>query len=211
MRGGSDMDRPYVVTERVPGVSLNELTYRRPEVLEKHKVTIAYQLGMHMAFAYVFGSKDGYQTNYLFDPVDRLLTRIDKEVFLEVPSDPAGTLADGDVYTQEVAACELANLKYIPSFRKKEGRPPILMAFRQGFLDKYDHIKDKKERFLELVDEARAMWKKLKSPEDEGGYHEETGSIRASVTHLIDQDPESVFKRLLTARQEVERGEYTKS
>lgn len=196
------MDRSYAVMERLAGSTLNELTYRRPEVLEDNKVTIAYQLGMHMAFAYVFGSKDGYQTNYLFDTSEKLLTRVDKEVFLEVPYDATKTLEDGDKYTQEIAACELSNLKYIPSFRKKDTRPYVLMAFKQGFLDKYSDIKEKEEDLLSLVEETRDNWLQIKGLQSSKEYDTETEHILEAVKYLIDQEPEHVYQRLLKAKKE---------
>ncbi|MBD3388108.1 MAG: hypothetical protein GF416_03590 [Candidatus Altiarchaeales archaeon] len=203
-------DRAFVVMDRVPGSTLNELTYRRPEVLEEHKITIAYQLGMHMAFAYVFGSKDGYQTNYIFNPVDKILTRVDKESFLDVPDDPHTTLEEGNVYTQEIAACELSNLKYIPSFRSNEDRPKVLFAFKQGFMDKYEDIKEKKNELLGLVDETRETWLRIEPPREMDEYHEETRFIRVTVEHLMDQDPVHVLNRLVKAKEEVDRGEYKK-
>lgn len=196
--------------DRLPGSTLNELTYRRPEILEEHKVSIAYQLGMHMVFSYVFGAKDGYQTNYVFDPVSRILTRIDKESFFEVPVDPKGTLSEGDDYTQEIAACELSNLKYIPSYRRTETRHLILFAFRQGFLDKYGDIKSKSEELLSMVAETRATWLDIKPVEDLEEYGSETRHIHTAIEYLIQQDPERVFDRLLKAKAEVDTGKYSK-
>ena len=203
-------DSAYVVMDRLPGATLNELTYRRPEVIEKNMVTISYQLGMHMAFSYIFGAKDGYQTNYVFDPVSKLLTRIDKESFLEVPNNPTSTLSDGDDYTQEIAACELTNLKYIPSFREPATRPKVLYAFKQGFLDKYSDIKSKKDDLLTMVQETRGAWAKMKPPEDEQEYAQITSQIKDAVQHLITQESELVFQRLVAAKKEVDEGKYKK-
>jgi hypothetical protein len=203
-------DRSYVVMDRLPGRTLNELTYRRPEVLEEHKVTIAYQLGMHTAFSYVFGAKDGYQTNYVFDPTTKILTRIDKESFLDVPVDAYTTLSEGDSYTQEIAACELTNLKYIPSFRNGESRTKLLYAFRQGFLDKYSDIREKRPELVEMVQEARRTWFRLKPVEDSEEYEEDTKRVVSAVDHLVGQNPEDVFARLLNAKSEVDSGNYRK-
>ncbi|MFH1403456.1 MAG: hypothetical protein ABIH11_04225, partial [Candidatus Altiarchaeota archaeon] len=144
-------DRDYVVMDRLPGVTLNELTYRRPEVLDENKIGIAYQLGIHSAYAYVFGVRDGFQTNYVFNPLNKILTRIDKEAFLEVPEDHEATLSGDDVYTREIAGCELNNLKYIPSFRTGSEREDILRAFTVGFKDKYEDIVLKKDKLLRIV------------------------------------------------------------
>ena len=203
-------DRSYVVMDRLPGATLNELTYRRPEILEEHKVTIAYQLGMHMAFAYVFGAKDGFQTNYIFDTVSKILTRIDKESFFDMPVDPDVSFEDNDEYTQEIAACELSNLKYIPSFRKAETRPQVIIAFRQGFIDKYQDIKDMRGRLLEMTLNARKTWKGFRQIEDMIEYDQDTDRIHAKVAKLIDQDPDKVFDRLLKAKAEVDTGRYAK-
>jgi hypothetical protein len=203
-------DRAYVVMDRLPGHTLNELTYRRPEVIEEHKVTIAYQLGMHTAFSYVFGAKDGYQTNYIFDPVSKILTRIDKESFLEMPSN-ADTFADKDTYTQEIAACELTNLKYIPSFRNNESRHKLLYAFKQGFMDKYSDIMYKRDDLLTMVRETRMAWLRMKPVEDPEEYEEETKSIIEMAYALIGQNPEDVYNRLIKAKKEVDSGEYKKT
>ena len=197
-------DKPYVVMDRLPGTTLNELAYLRPEILEEHKVTIAYQLGMHTAFSYVFGCKDGFQTNYLFNPVTKILTHIDKESFLDLPKDPSKTLAEGDGYTQEIAACELANLKYLPSFRTPEYHSKLIIAFRQGFLDKYEDIKYKKEELFKMVSGARTAWMKVKPVEGFEEYGKETRQMTAAVGQLIDQDPEDVFDRLLKAKKEAD-------
>ncbi|MFH0861706.1 MAG: hypothetical protein V1875_01630 [Candidatus Altiarchaeota archaeon] len=204
-------DKPYVVMDRLPGTTLNELAYLRPEILEENKVTIAYQLGMHTAFSYVFGSKDGFQTNYLFNPVTKILTHIDKESFLELPKDPAKTLQDSDGYSQEIAACELTNLKYLPSFRSPEYRSKLIIAFRQGFQDKYEDIKYKKEELLKMVSGARTAWMKVKPVEDYMGYEEETRQMMATVGLLIDQNPDDVFDRLLKAKKEADTGRYAKN
>jgi hypothetical protein len=190
--------------DRLPGTTLNELTYLRPEILEEHKVTVAYQLGMHTAFSYVFGCKDGYQTNYLFNPVTKILTHIDKESFLELPPEPSKTLADGDKYTQEIASCELTNLKYIPSFRDGGYRTKLIIAYRQGFLDKYADIKYKKEELVKMVSGARMAWSKVKTIANQSEYDRETRIITQTINELIDQNPEEVADRLLKARKEVE-------
>jgi hypothetical protein len=197
-------DRSYAVMERLPGRTLNELTYLQPELLEDNMVTIAYQLGMHTTFSYVFGAKDGYQTNYVFDPVSKILTRIDKERFLEMPADPKTTLSDGDSYTQEIAACELTNLKYIPSFRSENSRHKVMYAFRQGFLDKYEDIKYKKAELIGMVSDARETWLKHKPVEDLDEYAQGTKHIISAVGRLIDHDPKSVFDRLLKAKMEID-------
>jgi len=200
--------RAYVVMDRLPGVTLNELAYRRPEIIEDNRVTISYQLGMHAGFAFVFGAKDGYQTNYIFDSVSKILTRIDKESFLEVPDEPRNTLSDDDRYTQEIAACELSNLKYIPAFRDSETRPKIIYAFRQGFIDKYADIKYKKDDLIGLVMESRGTWLKLKPESDPGEYEGETRKLIEKVSEMIDLEPEAVFDRLMKAKIEVDAGRY---
>jgi hypothetical protein len=203
-------DRSYVVMERLPGATLNELTYRRPEVIEDNMVTISYQLGMHMAFSYVFGAKDGFQTNYVFDHSNKILTRIDKESFLEMPANAATTLSDDDTYTQEIAACELTNLKYIPSFRSPDTRPKVLYAFRQGFFDKYEDIKYKRDELTQMVSDIRGTWKRMRPVEDLSEYEEETKHTVESVRMLIDQKADDVFARLLKAKIEVDSGKYRK-
>ncbi len=195
-------DRAYAVMDRVPGATLNELTYRRPEIIEDNRVTIAYQLGMHAAFSFVFGARDGYQTNYVFNPVDKILTRIDKESFLEMPEDPANVMSEGDAYTQEIAACELSNLKYIPAFRKKDTRPQVLLAFKQGFLDKYEDIKKREKRLLDLVQETRDTWLRIRPVREVDEYNSDTRYVKESVKHLISLDPGEAFNRLLKAKQE---------
>ncbi|MCX6694797.1 MAG: hypothetical protein NTU61_00670 [Candidatus Altiarchaeota archaeon] len=201
-------DRSFVLMDRLAGWTLNEMTYLKPDVLEEHKISIAYQLGMHAAFSYAFGVTDGFQTNYMFDPVTNILTRIDKDVFLQVPSNPKDTLMDHDDYTQEISSCELSNLKYIPSFRRAEDRTDVLLAFKTGFLDKYSEMKEKRDKLLHLVYETRETWKKISNPRDILGFEAETRRIVESVSILLDQDSEKVLKRLFEAKAEVDRGEY---
>ena len=201
-------DKPYVVMDRLPGTTLNELSYLRPEILEEHKVTIAYQLGMHTAFSFVFGSKDGFQTNYLFNPVTKILTHIDKESFLELPKDSSKVLEDGDRYTQEIVACEFTNLKYIPSFRNNESRTKLLIAYRQGFLDKFEDIKFKKDELVRMVAGARMAWLRVKPPQNVEDYEQETLTLLDTVAALIDLNSEEVFDRLLKAKKEVDSGRY---
>jgi hypothetical protein len=196
--------------DRVPGVTLNELTYRRPEVLDENMIGIAYQLGIHSAFAYIFGVKDGYQTNYIFNPVNKLLTRIDKDTFLNVPDDPGSTFSDNDAYTQEIAACELNNLKYIPSFRSGDDREEILRAFKVGFMEKYGDVKAKRERLLELVRKTREKWMEVRPPLKKVDYVRETEGIVAVVDALIGQDPEAVIGRLFRAKAEFDRSVHQK-
>ena len=196
--------------DRLPGNTLNELTYRKPEVLDTHQVTIAYQLGMHTTFSYVFGAKDGYQTNYVFDQLTKMLTRIDKESFFELPKNPRETLTDGDTYTQEISACELTNLKYIPSYRDKTKRVKVMLAYETGFKDKYADIKYKKNDILDLVDATRAAWVEIAQVLDMNEYLIETKRIRDNVEALIDQNPQNVYKRLLKAKLEVDSGQYSR-
>jgi len=201
-------DRSFILMDRLSGWTLNEMTYRKPDILEEHKISIAYQLGMHAAFSYVFGVKDGFQTNYVFDSVSTILTRIDKEVFLAVPKSPNETLLDHDDYTQEIASCELSNLKYIPSYRQGERRGEIILAFKTGFSDKYEEMRQKRKRLVELVEETRHRWKRISNPADPAGYDSETARIAEIVGVLLDQDPDKVLKRLFEAKVEVDRGEY---
>jgi len=204
------LDRPYVVMDRLPGATLNELAYRRPEIIEDNMVTIAYQLGMHLAFSYVFGVKDGFQTNYVFDASTKILTRIDKESFLDMPSDAKTTLEGGDRYTQEISACEVSNLKYIPSFRSEKSRYKVMYAFRQGFLDKYADIKAKRDELLRMVLDTRQTWLKIRPAEDPEEYEDDTRHIVKAVSHLAEQKPEDVFERLMKAKAEVDTGRYKK-
>jgi hypothetical protein len=190
------VDSAYVVMDRLPGATLNELTYRRPEVIDENWVTIAYQLGMHMAFSFVFGARDGYQTNYIFNPESRILTRIDKESFLEVPFD-----ADSEDYYAEIASCELGNLKYIPGFRDSERKGKVLYAFKQGFLDKYGDISGKRDELLDMVEDARETWLKSKQVHDIEDYRTGTKKIRQAVGKLMVLDPEEAFDRLIKARK----------
>ena len=103
--------KSYVVMDYVPGKTLNELAYKDPNVIEENKIRIAFQLGMHTAFSYVFWLKDGYQSNYIFDSNKKTVTRIDNERFLHVPEDPENTLDDFHPYAQAIASCELENMK----------------------------------------------------------------------------------------------------
>jgi len=201
-------DRSFVLMDRLPGWTLNEMTYLKPDVLEDNKIAIAYQLGMHAAFAYVFGVTDGFQTNYIFDPVTRILTRIDKEIFLSVPKNPGHALLDHDEYTQDVSSCELSNLKYIPSYRHSDSRGEVVLSFKAGFLDKYAEMRKKRERLIALVKETRDTWKRISSPADILAFDSETLRIVQVVGALMDHDPEKVLKRLFEAKAEVDRGEY---
>ncbi|HHQ45521.1 MAG TPA: hypothetical protein ENN13_05265 [Candidatus Altiarchaeales archaeon] len=198
-------DKSFTVMDRLPGYTLSELTYKRPEILEEHKIDIAFQLGMHTVFSYVFGVRDGYQTNYIYDPVSRLLTRIDKERFLEVPDSPRKTLEDNDAYTQEIASCELSNLKYVPSFRTGEERGVVVKALESGFMEKYREVKVKKQELLELVRQTRNTWFELNPRFDKSLYGSETEIIVGTVSYLIDQDALLVWKRLVKAKIEVDR------
>jgi hypothetical protein len=200
----------YAVMDRLPGATLNELTYKRPEVIEDNRITIAYQLGMHMAFSFVFGAKDGYQTNYIFDPVSRMLTRLDRESFFDLPLEAEDILCENDRYTQEIAACELSNLKYIPSFRDSKTKTQILYAFKTGFLDKLDDIKRNNDKISDLIGETRLMWLDIKPVEDLIEYNDETRQIKKIVEELTRLDGEKIFKRLLKAKKEVEEGKYKK-
>ncbi len=200
----------YAVMDRLPGSTLSELTYRRPDVIEENRVTIAYQLGMHMAFSFVFGAKDGFQTNYVFDPVSRLLTRIDKESFFDLPQKPEDALFENDGYTQEIAACELANLKYIPSFRDSNTRHQIIYAFKSGFSDKFDDIKQKRDDVLNLVNETRLMWLELNPVDDLTEYNDVTRQIRHAIDHLMRLEADKVFERLMQAKKEVDEGRYAR-
>ncbi|MBD3262547.1 MAG: hypothetical protein GF334_12915 [Candidatus Altiarchaeales archaeon] len=197
-------DLSYTVMDRLPGYTLNELMYRRPELLEEHKIVISYQLGLHTAFSYVFGLRDGYQSNYVFDPVTRILTRIDKERFLELPPNPDKTLQPQDPYTQEIASCELSNLKYMHSFREGVDRNQVVDALKEGFMDKYDDIKNKKQDLLQLVTHTRDTWLKLGPSTDVQEYEKETQKLASTVSFLVDQDPKRVWRRLVEAKREVD-------
>lgn len=199
------IDRSYVVMDRICGNTLNELSYSNPKTLDDNYVTIAYQLGMHLAFSYVFGSKDGYQTNYIFDPTTRLLTRIDKESFLDLPQNPENNFEDENVYTQEIAACELSNLRYIPRFKNPKCHRNIILAIRQGFLDKYGDIKLKKRDLLQMVMDTRMTWLRMDPPDDIEAYAADTLRIFHNIEKLISQDPERVFERLKKAKKEFDK------
>jgi len=192
----------YALMDCVPGKTMNELAYRNPDVLEQNRVRIAFQLGMHAAFSYVFGVKDGYQSNYLFDESTKTLTRVDNERFLQVPENPDETLSPGDAYTREIAACEMENLKYIPSCRSGGDLDNVLKAFNTGFLEKYREMKERKARMVELIRQARGDAYAVTPGADEGGYRSETDRIAAAVSCLVDQNPVDVLKRLYAARAE---------
>jgi len=200
-----ESSKAYAVMDYVPGKTLNELAYRNPNVLEENKIRIAFQLGMHTAFSYVFGLKDGYQSNYIFDPDKKTITRVDNERFLHVPEDPENTLDDNHPYTQAIAACELENLKYMPSFRRKEALDHILKAFNAGFIEKYGEIKNKKETLIRLIGESRADTFRVRPDVDAKRYQAETEGIVDTVGYLIDQDPLMVLKRLYKAKTEVKK------
>jgi hypothetical protein len=199
-------ERPYVLMELVAGKTLNELAYMNPEVLEENRIRIAFQLGMHAAFSYVFGVKDGYQSNYLFDPQTRSITRVDNERFLVLPEKPENTLEAGDEYAQDIAACELDNLKYIPSFRNGRDRENILKAFNTGFLEKYSHIKERKDRLLGMVEGMRNDTLRVRYGISEVTYEKETKKMKTTVEYLMDQNPREVLARLYMARSEIGRG-----
>ncbi len=198
------MERDYALMDRLPGNTLNELTYRNPQLLDENRITISYQLGMNAAFAYIFGIRDGYQTNYIYNPQNKVLTRIDKETFLDVPNEPFTTMNDGNKYTQEIAACELNNLKYMPAYRDGDERLEILRAFKVGFTDKYNHIKEKQDKLLDLVRKTRKNMIEIKNPIDRGEYDEETNRLVLTVKFLIEQDPDEVLIRLFKAKKELE-------
>lgn len=199
------MSKAYVLMEHIPGKTLNELAYTNPDILEENKIRIAFQLGMHAAFSYVFGIKDGYQSNYLFDSHSRSLTRVDNERFLMLPESPEDTLNPGDAYMQDIAACELENLKYIPSFRSGKDTDNILMAFNTGFLEKYSHIKKKKEVLLKMVENTRNDTLRVRYGISEETYERETKKMKAAVEYLINQNPMYVLERLHKASTEFKR------
>lgn len=186
-----------------PGKTLNELAYMNPDVLEENSIRIAFQLGMHTAFSYAFGVKDGYQSNYLFDEHSKTITRIDNEKFLRMPDDPEKTLEDNHHYAQDIASCEMENLKYIPYFRRKEGMDDILKAFNTGFMEKYRELKQKKNTLLKMIEHSRHDTFQIRPGVDEKTYQSGTKKIMHAVGHLIDQEPEKVLKRLYKARNEI--------
>lgn len=198
------MNKAYVLMEHVAGKTLNELAYMNPGILEDNKIRIAFQLGMHAAFSYVFGVKDGYQSNYIFDSASRSITRVDNERFLLLPEKPENTLKAGDEYTRDIAACELSNLKYIPSFRNGRDTDVILTAFNTGFLEKYRQIKEKKEKRLGMVENTRNDTLRVRYGISEETYAKETKKMKAAVECLMDQNPMQVLERLHKARAELE-------
>ena len=197
--------KSYALMELAPGKTLNELAYKNPDVLEENRIRIAFQLGMHTAFSYVFGLKDGYQTNYLFDAELKTITRVDNERFFCVPDDPEKTLDSGHPYAQDIAACEMENLKYIPSFRRSEEAGYVLKAFNAGFLEKYRDIKGKKEKLLQMVETTREDTLKVTPDVAELAYMAETRRIVKAVSLLLDQNPEDVLRRLYAAKAENSR------
>ncbi|MFH1126287.1 MAG: hypothetical protein V1703_04110 [Candidatus Altiarchaeota archaeon] len=197
--------KAYALMDLVPGKTLNELAYMNPDLIEENRIRIAFQLGMHAAFGYVFGLKDGYQANYLFDTESKTITRIDNERFLNVPEDPENTLKDRHHYAHGIAACELENLKYIPSFRHSEGMDDVLTAFNTGFLEKYREIKEKRERLLRLIEETRGDALRVRPDVDENDYARETKRLMDVVGFLINQDPQEVLKRLYKAKAELKQ------
>jgi len=198
-----DAGKAYAVMDYVPGKTLNELSYRNPDIIEENRIRIAFQLGMHTAFSYVFGLKDGYQSNYIFDPEAKTITRIDNERFLCVPEDPENTLDDEHPYTQGIAACELENLKYIPSFRNRQEMEHILKAFNAGFIEKYKEIKNKKQNLIRLIGETRADTFRVRPEANAKKYQVETERIVDTVSFLISQEPTEVLRRLYKAKTEL--------
>ena len=200
-----NQSKSYALMELAPGRTLNELAYKNPDVLEENRIRIAFQLGMHTAFSYVFGLKDGYQTNYLFDHELKTITRVDNERFFCLPDDPEKTLNAGHSYAQDIAACEMENLKYIPSSRKPEEAGFVLKAFNAGFIEKYREIKNRKERLLQMVETTREDAFKVTPYVPEPAYAAETKRIVKAVSLLIGQNPEDVLKRLYAAKTENSR------
>jgi hypothetical protein len=197
--------RAYALMELAAGKTLTELAYMNPGVLVENGVRIAFQLGMHTAFGYVFGVKDGYQSNYLFDPESKTLTRVDNERFLFLPKNPEKTFEDDDSYTQDIAACELENLKYLPSYRNGQTRDNILKAFNTGFIEKYGQIKEKKEKLLDMVGNMRNDTLHVRSDVSEEAYNIETGRMKKAVECLISQDSRKVLARLYKAKSELDK------
>jgi len=195
--------KSFALTDSIAGKTLNELSYKDPDVIEGNRLEIAFQLGMYAAFSYVFGLKDGYQTNYIFNPDSRKLIRIDKERFLDIPEIPEDTLEDNDKYTQEIAACELVNLKYIPSYRGGERRLDVVRAFNSGFLEKYREMKKRKNELIDLVKESRASAYSTLPDSDLSEYENRTTEITSIIEELISLSPKQVLKRLYTARSEL--------
>jgi len=195
------LNKAFTVMDRVPGYTLNELTYKKPDVLEENKIKIAFQLGMHTVFSYVFGVRDGYQTNYIFDPTTKILTRIDKERFLEVPENPFDLNDPSHPYNREIALCELSNLKYVPSFRQTSAdKSDVIKALKAGFMEKYSEVKKKKKELLDLVWETRETWWELRPGQDKREYDEETKDLADKIDYLIEQEPEKVWNTLVKAK-----------
>ncbi|MDD5111046.1 MAG: hypothetical protein PHG85_00705 [Candidatus Altiarchaeota archaeon] len=196
--------RAYALMELVRGKTLTELAYMNPDVLVENGIRIAFQLGMHTAFSYVFGVKDGYQTNYLFDAESKTITRIDNERFLYLPKNPEQTLEDGDSYTQDIAACELENLRYLPSFRNSQTHDNILKAFNTGFIEKYSQIREKREKLLVMVENMRNDTLQVRGDVSEEAYNSETKRLKSAVECLIGNDPKKVLSRLYKAKAELD-------
>ncbi|VVB52153.1 Uncharacterised protein [uncultured archaeon] len=200
------MDKSYVLMETVPGHTLNELAYRQPEVLEEDARAVAKQLGEYCAFSFVFGVRDGYQSNYIYDSKTKWLTRIDKENSLRVP-----TVIDvnGDeywAYCREIAACELANLKYLPPFRRGgEEQRAIMRAFNTGFYEKHAYMKERRDQLIQYVNKARKAGAQYQPPADPSGYFLQTNIILNSVKALLDQNPEESLKHLYMAKMDLEK------
>ncbi len=198
----------YIVMERVEGNTLNELAYMNPDAIEDNAELIARELGKHTAFSYIFGIKDGYQTNYIFNPKAKKLTRIDKEKCLSVPKDPERVFMPRNRYTQEIAECEISNLKYLPAYRRDASREVIFRAFTSGFYEQYALFKDKKAKFLDIIKKARDAGKDVYDVAKVSEYDKQTEEIVNAVNKLIEQNPSDVLERLFTAKNEVMRGEF---
>jgi len=196
--------KTYAVMERAAGRSINELAYKDPDVLETNNDVISHQLGRHAAFSYVFGIKDGYQTNYIFDDESKVLTRVDKERSLEFPANIDISMPN-DPYSQEIAVADISNLDYIPTYRNPKTRKDVADSFETGFFEQYDFLKKNKDPLLRLIKIARNTAAKVQKPENPEKYAKETEHIIQTVSTLIDQDPREVLKRLYEAKEEVDR------
>lgn len=202
--------KEYVLMDYVQGQTLEDLSKQDPGTLESNKLHISYELGRQTAFTYAFGVKDGYQSNYIFNPLEKRLYRVDKEKFLQMPSKPRETLLGHDDYTQEIAGCELDNLAHLPSFRDRGEKPQILLAFELGFKDQFKKLSKRKNKFRGLIAETRETLVKINPVKNRVSYDKETGEIQDTVDYLLSQDPEKVLERLYEARREVARGEVIK-
>jgi len=214
---GDGGERTYALEAKAPGETLNELAYTNPEALERHEEKIARQLGEYAAFSVIFGVRGssrgqykdaeyrGTEACYLIDPEKGAVTRVDKEMALNMPKDPEKILHPGNPYTQEMGVCEVGNLYRLPAFREDDPakQQKIMKAFEDGFTKKFKYYRENREAFLSFIEKSRKLGADAQEPGDLQGYERETGEIISAVGRIIDFNPKSVLRRLFEGRDEV--------